>query len=100
MPSLAALMLATALVSDPERGCDRTPRASLDVVLELELPLLEQQGLVALTAIAEHVYTSEGWFGIAIDEELALLVDLRMDGPASRGAFSASFGIALTRWDG
>lgn len=93
MPSLAALMVATALLTDrPARGCDHEPRLELD----LELPLLEPAGVLALATLAERVYATEGWFGIAIDGELALLVDLRMDGPASRGAFSAAFGIALT----
>lgn len=99
MPSLASLMLVTALAAGPEHACGREPRASLELGLELAAPRLDDEALVIL-ALAEHVYASEGWLGIAIDEELALLVDVRMDGPASRGAFSASFGIALTRWDG
>lgn len=91
MPSLAALTLATVLLSDLERGSDHLPRASIE--LDLELPALEPR--LALTVLAERVYAREGWFGIAIDDELAVLIDVRMDGPASQRAFSASFGVAL-----
>ncbi|AKF11504.1 hypothetical protein [Sandaracinus amylolyticus] len=114
MQGLAALLLATMLVQGPpaaleaDRERDRTPRPSFAIELELEVPTLEEV-LRETFPVSELLYVRNGWVGISLTEDLAILVDVRTEGipsspdparPMSRGSFSATLGIALSSWDG
>lgn len=111
MPSLATLVLATALfhphldAGGPRaerlsgRSNDRGPKVALELALTLEVPPMERD-LVALLPITERLYSTEGWFGVLVSDEVALLVDVRIEGPMSRGDFTAALGIAVLPWSG
>jgi hypothetical protein len=108
MPSLVSVLLASALFGATPRpsvaGC--MPRAELD--LTLELPTDEGASVLSILPFYDRLYASHGWVGITVDDELALLVDLRLGAEATspdparpdpRSVVQASLGVGIVGWN-
>ena len=110
MPSLASVLLAGVLLGATPRtnveGC--APRMEVDLALELsgEAP---SASVLSVLPFYDRLYASHGWVGIALDDELAVLVDLRLGAQATspdparpdpRSVVEASLGVGILGWNG
>jgi hypothetical protein len=110
MPSLVSVLLASALFGATPRtsvaGC--MPRAELDLTLELPADA-EGASVLSVLPFYDRLYASHGWIGLTVDDQLAVLVDLRVGAQATspdparpdpRSVFEASVGVGILGWNG
>lgn len=112
MQALATVALASVLLGTVPAmhvdGC--APRVDIDLDLDpgSAVPGLASSVLSALP-LYDRVFAAHGWIGLALTDELAVLIDLRLGmeatspdpaRPDPRAVVAASFGIGLLGWDG
>lgn len=114
MQGLAALLFTAMMMQgsiapleEDERESTARPRLELELDLVITPPSIQETVMRALP-LQDVIYVRNGWFGLSLTDELAVLVDVRTEGvpsspdparPMSRSSFSASLGIALSPWD-
>lgn len=111
MPSLATVLLAGFLLGSSPRvdveGC--RPRIELDLALELSSQTRRgiAASVVSALLLEDRFYVAHGWMGIALDDELAVLVDLHLGTeptspdparPDPRNVVAASLGVGFLGW--
>lgn len=113
MHGFATMFLVSALLGTapaPVDGC-----ASLNVELDLQLEASDARAadlahdVMSALPLYDRVYATSGWIGVALNDDFAVLVDLRLGGEATspdparpdpRAAVAASLGISVRSWGG